>query len=241
MGVAYGTTTLHQATKGIVQDGLVLNLDAGVRDSYNGGTTWRDLKGGNNGTLTNMDASNFSSDRGGGIVFDGTNSYVDLGSSPFIATANPFSVSFFVKMNSMPSNITSPIIIKSSNINFLILISARANYNGISIGAGSTWANGRTQTASSFFLNNWVNVCVVYDGVSSSSISSFTIYENTINRSITAGTGGLVSDAGNTEIGYINSGNTLDGIISNFLIYNKALTSDEVARNYNVMRHRFGI
>jgi hypothetical protein len=42
MGLSYGTTTLHQATKGIVQDGLVLNLDAGVRDSYDSGTTWRD-------------------------------------------------------------------------------------------------------------------------------------------------------------------------------------------------------
>ena len=30
MGIAYGTTTSFQATKGIVQDGLVLNLDAAV-------------------------------------------------------------------------------------------------------------------------------------------------------------------------------------------------------------------
>ena len=28
MGTAYGTTTNFQATKGIVQDGLVVNLDA---------------------------------------------------------------------------------------------------------------------------------------------------------------------------------------------------------------------
>ena len=27
MGVAYGSSTIYQATKGIVQDGLVLNLD----------------------------------------------------------------------------------------------------------------------------------------------------------------------------------------------------------------------
>ena len=47
MGVAYGSSTIYQATKGIVQDGLVLNLDAGVRDSYDGGATWRDLAGSN--------------------------------------------------------------------------------------------------------------------------------------------------------------------------------------------------
>ena len=42
MGVAYGSSTIYQATKGIVQDGLVLNLDAGVKESVDG-TTWYDL------------------------------------------------------------------------------------------------------------------------------------------------------------------------------------------------------
>ena len=32
-----------------------------------------------------------------------------------------------------------------------------------------------------------------------------------------------------------------DGSIGAINIYNRALTSDEVARNFNVMRHRFGI
>jgi hypothetical protein len=54
MGIAYGITTLHQATKGIVQDGLVLNLDPAVKDSYDTGTTWRDLRGNNNATLENQ-------------------------------------------------------------------------------------------------------------------------------------------------------------------------------------------
>ena len=224
----------------IVTDGLVLCLDAAnVRSYPKSGTTWSDLIGSNDGTMQNMTASNFSSDNGGGIIFDGTNSYIDLGSSPFISTSSPFSVNFFIKMNSMPSNITSPIIIKSSGTNFLILISARSGYEGISIGAGNTWVQGRTTTASSFFLNNWVNICVVYDGVSSTSLSSFTIYENVINRSITSGTGGLLNDTGNTEIGYINSGNTLDGIISNFLIYNRALSADEVRRNYEATVGRY--
>ena len=36
MGVAYGSSTIYQATKGIVQDGLVFNLDAGVKESIVG-------------------------------------------------------------------------------------------------------------------------------------------------------------------------------------------------------------
>ena len=42
----------------------------------NGDVTWTDLKGGNNGTLNNMDASNFSTDNGGTLTFDGTNEAV---------------------------------------------------------------------------------------------------------------------------------------------------------------------
>jgi hypothetical protein len=39
----YGSTTFYQAKRGIVQDGLLLNLDAGVRESYpRTGNTWRD-------------------------------------------------------------------------------------------------------------------------------------------------------------------------------------------------------
>ena len=49
------TGRTHIATKGIVQSGLVLNLDAGVSSSYPGtGTTWTDLScNWNNGTQTN--------------------------------------------------------------------------------------------------------------------------------------------------------------------------------------------
>ena len=68
MGIAYGVTTNFQATKGIVQDGLVLNLDAGVKESYNSGTTWRDLTGSNDGTLTNMTATNFNKNNGGILI-----------------------------------------------------------------------------------------------------------------------------------------------------------------------------
>ena len=65
MGIKAGEDTFYQAQRGIVQDGLVLNLDAGVDASYSGGTTWRDLAGSNNGTFINMTADNYTSDNGG--------------------------------------------------------------------------------------------------------------------------------------------------------------------------------
>jgi len=41
--------------------------------------------------------------------------------------------------------------------------------------------------------------------------------------------------------GWWTGSDNFNGIIGNAFIYNRALTSDEVARNFNVMRHRFGI
>ena len=63
----------------IVENGLVLHLDAADTNSYPGsGTLWTDLSGnGNNGTLTNGPA--YSSNNKGYFSFDGTDDYVDTG------------------------------------------------------------------------------------------------------------------------------------------------------------------
>ena len=70
----------------VVEDGLVLALDAGNTKSYPGsGTTWTDLSGnGNNGTLTN--GPTYSSSNGGSIVFDGVNDFVDISNSFQVST-----------------------------------------------------------------------------------------------------------------------------------------------------------
>ena len=61
----------------IVTDGLVFAVDAANKKSYPGsGTTWTDLAGSNDGTLTN--GPTFDSGDGGSIVFDGTDDYVEF-------------------------------------------------------------------------------------------------------------------------------------------------------------------
>ena len=68
----------------LVQNGLVLALDASDRNSYPGsGTTWRDMSGNsNNGTLTN--GPTFNSANGGSIVFDGSDDYAQITTSGII-------------------------------------------------------------------------------------------------------------------------------------------------------------
>ena len=85
----------------IIEDGLVLCLDAGNNNSYpKSGTTWSDLAGSNNGTLTNMDSSNFSNDGAGSLTFDGTDAYIssigNLSTFTFIQNSAEFSISAWV-------------------------------------------------------------------------------------------------------------------------------------------------
>jgi hypothetical protein len=225
----------------IVVDGLVLALDAANTKSYiSGSTIWRDLsRNNNNGTLIN--GPTFNPNNGGSIVFDGIDDFINCGSNNIINTGNAFTVGFWVNMNLMPSNVTSPITIKSNANDFLILISSRLGYEGISIGSGGTWAQGRTGTISSFFLQQWVYITVTYNGTGTSTLSNFNIYENAVNKTLTPGTPGLISQSTSTIIGFINSGNTLNGKISNFTIYNRALSAQEVLQNYNATKTRFGL
>jgi hypothetical protein len=64
----------------IVTNGLVLYVDAGNNNSYpESGTTWTDLIGGNNGTLTN--GPTYNSGNGGYIDLDGSNDLVNFGNT----------------------------------------------------------------------------------------------------------------------------------------------------------------
>lgn len=71
----------------IVENGLVLYLDAGNTKSYPGsGTVWTDLsRNGNNGTLTN--GPTFNSANIGSIVFDGSNDHIVIPASSWISGA----------------------------------------------------------------------------------------------------------------------------------------------------------
>jgi len=86
---------LNRDYEGIVTDGLVLNVDAGFTPSYpKNGTTWYDVGGGYNGTLTN--GPTFSTDGEGSIVFDGIDDEVTI---PINSVFNTSSVTFEVWAN----------------------------------------------------------------------------------------------------------------------------------------------
>ena len=89
MGLAHGVTTKWQATKGVVQNGLVLNVDAAVKESYDSGTTWYDLVKNNNGSIVNGPV--YDKEKGGKFILDGTNDYIGFGQTS-LSTQGPATI-----------------------------------------------------------------------------------------------------------------------------------------------------
>lgn len=222
----------------IVTDGLVLCLDAANKRSYPGtGTTWTDLSGnGNNGTLTN--GPTFSAVNSGSIVFDGTNDRIDCGTSfnTVITGTNNFTVSCWVYPENSQNqyadiwgNHIEPYkgIVCQQNFNIL-------NQYSVAWGTGTTWAG---NSYFNLITRLWNHLCFVRNG------SSSIVYLNGI---VTISDINSTSISPNTDfnfqigIGYnLTSSRFFNGKISNFNLYNRALTANEVRQNYNATRGRF--
>jgi hypothetical protein len=226
----------------IVTDGLVLCLDAADRNSYvSGSTTWRDVAGSNNGTLTN--GPTFNSSNGGSIVFDGTNDAV-------ICTDNT--------TNNITSNtITLSAWIKPNNVISYKQIFARASGTGTTqrqyglyivgaAGAGAVNSLGfeiRTTSGvvdrgyGSIVSDVWQYVTGVYNG------TNMYWYINGVQIQFFSQSGNIITQSSNLYIGQFSSGgfSTFNGNIASAQMYNRALSAQEVLQNYNAQKSRFGL
>ena len=218
----------HIATKGVVQDGLVLNLDAGVSSSYPGsGTTWSDLSSnGNNGTLTN--GPTYSSSNGGSIVFDGTNDYVETSSGMFNCNSN---FTFNSWVNADVNNTIRTIISKISAYGSIQIRFNSSNQvqivnnNVVNVGSFSSFNSS---------ASTWYNICVVRNS------NTYNLYVNGTYISSFTSTNTYTHDADTIGQNYFSS-EKWDGKISAISAYNRALTAAEVEQNFNATKSRFGL
>ena len=217
----------------IVSDGLVLCLDAANPRSYPGsGSTWYDLSGnGNNGTLVN--GVGYSSDNAGSLVFDGVNDTVITGNSE-ITGNNPWSISLWVNVNISENGVGRQgwIIWEGSGSQFTNqLIAIGVNGGKVEI---AHWSNDSVFGNSSISFGSFQNIVVSFDSTNER------IYINAVNTdgksatlNITNGAWSIASAA--------NINNFLKCNISQVLIYNRALSAQEIRQNFNATRGRNGI
>jgi hypothetical protein len=213
----------------VVEDGLVLCLDAGSKRSYPGtGTTWTDTVGGNDGTLTN--GPTFSSANGGSIVFDGSNDTVNTGVNPasLVGNGNPATISAWFYSYTTAQRLFFG---QGTTNRFYI---EQYNRNGSLV---AHWGFGDSQnsaTSQAFInTNTWYNYTATYDG------SVAKGYLNGVNTDTTS-IGGSKNYGGSLSVGsWGNNGFYFSGRISTVNVYNRALTADEIRRNYLSTKERY--
>ena len=213
----------------LVTNGLVICLDAADKQSYSGsGTIWRDLVGSNDGTLTN--GPTYSSAGGGSIVFDGANDFVQcLGS--LTVTAATFVT--WIRRNGSQGTYDGILFSRGTN-----------NTTGMSFYGfnqlGYTWND-------SPFTYNWnsgltipdLTWCMVAISVTSTAATAYLCESSRITSATnTLSHGSSLLD--DIKIGVDEFQNRcFTGNIATAMIYNRALSANEISQNYNALKGRF--
>lgn len=220
----------------IVTDGLILYLDAANRRSYPGnGVIWYDLTtNNNNNTLYNSPI--FAS---GFLLFNGTTQYASAGDNdnlhPELCTVEVWTRA-----------------IDESNLDHVTNIVGKGNWNssfghwhlGYKNGTAlsfaynlNTWSVGASYLLSSFDATQWHNIV----GVCSNDNNA--LYIDGIFISNDTGTnGGRVLNDFEFQIARSSYfGNFYNGAISIVKMYNRPLNQNEIVRNFNATRGRFGV
>ena len=240
---------LNRNYEPIVTDGLTFLIDPGFTPSYpRSGTTWYNVSGTNNGTLTN--GPTFSSDGGGSIVFDYTDDYINFTTN--LPSSTSYTVSCWFSANT-------------------------GNWNGALFGFGTgaspntqdvylfgEWSSGcPSPLGGSFGFNTWNcdswgfgNASPILKGTgfhhvvatfNHQSVGSNKLWLDGIEKTLTQQIGSTQFSANLKNQFKIaangwNVGDQLwNGKIATCQVYNRALTQSEITQNYNAQKGRFGL
>ena len=217
---------------GIVTTNLSMFLDAGNAASYPGsGTAWTDLSGNSrNGTLTN--GPTYTSADGGSIVFDGTNDFVQCSGS-ITATAATFVT--WIRRNGTQSDYDGIIYSRGATATGI-------QFFGTTNRIAYTWNNAvNTYTWNSGLTIPDLTWCMIAVSVTSTSATAYlcqssgiTSATNTVSHTSTT-----LDDIkiGQDDLG----GRFFTGNIATAMIYDRALSADEILQNYRALAWRYGL
>jgi hypothetical protein len=235
-GQQTGLFLVNREYENIVTDGLILNLDAGFTPSYpKSGTTWYDVSGTNNGTLTN--GPTFSSNDGGSIVFDGTDDYAPITSNIFAVGNGNFTLEAWCYRNPTANEFSG--IIASTTI---------GNINGIALTDRTCWIG--TSSTSQAIGNNSIknfndNVWFYASFRRSDFGTTLSLKINGVDRFTPVTFGSPTFVGGETfHIGQRYNNNSSfpwKGNIANIKFYDKDLSDEEILQNFNAQKGRFGL
>ena len=189
---------------------------------------WIDMKGGNNGTLTN--GPTFSGDNVGGIEFDGTDDSIELSSLDTSLFSGDASLFCFLKTYTSGANSGT----KSGIFGFGSSSNSHYTWNDGKIYL-DTFRNARIGpiTPSSVDRSTPHSLCIT-----TKSGGQWKLYQN-LNLVTSVSAQSSISMS-NLRIGWDNSiGYRFEGSFYNFMLYNKELSVEEIRQNYLATKERY--
>jgi len=216
----------------VVTTGLQVYIDAGQTASYPGsGTAWTDLSGnGNNGTLVNSPTFTSAGDA----------SYFSFGSAGSQRTSFTYQTPVQTAATAFTWNIwTYP----TANQDGYVLMGYRGTtplqFYKLTTQKFEMYP---AEIFQLFTLNVWQNICVIYDGTQAGT-ANMKMYVN--------GTQVGLRDADQPDLSpsampfYVGgdpiASEFATARISQVLVYNRALSTIEIAQNYNAVKSRYGL
>ena len=227
----------HYSPK-IVTDGLVLYLDAANTNSFLvGSNTWVDLsRNQKNGSLS---GATFSYLKGGAIVFDGIDDYVDVPNTiSLLPSVGSGTIDFVYKLNATSSvsdflniwGFTNNIFQYENNVGLMRFVWRYDDllYNGLS--SGIVYGD----------FNIYHITCTYTSSIGS---STFKIYKNGVFLGNITYPKSLISSNNSLRLGnpYTITGDSNNCTIFNFKIYNRELSATEVFQNFKATKSRFDL
>ena len=236
-----GTHADVEDYKNVITRGLVLHLDASALESYPGsGTSWSDLSGNNNGTLTN--GPTFSSGNQGYINFDGTNDYVNIPYNAVLDTPSGATYEIWFKptvstSGEFLSRGTSDGGATPDNPRFYIYNTGKIYFDW-SRPSVDTYTETNTGAVTMGAWNQIVGIATPSAALrmfANGYETSYSLQVQTLPATI-PNTSDPIQIGGVTWIPRYFTGN-----IASVKLYNRVLASAEILQNYNIQKGRFGL
>jgi hypothetical protein len=202
---------------------------------------------GNNGYIYNAATTSAKviGKLGQGLRFDGVDDYVNIGNGPTLTSGVPFSIGWWEKISTnvggtiYPSRFRLIVDNNSSNNGFIVIRSNDGNYAPISWGGANSIGNtffvkaaGAPTISSS--INIWHHFVLTGTNPSSNTAGNFNLYVDGVSYATSAaGVGNSINNTTN-RIGYDGIDTASNTVLDDVRVYNRALTSTEVLRLYNM-------
>jgi hypothetical protein len=217
-------------------DTLALYVDAANTRSYSGsGNTCYDLSAYNNsGALTSV---TFSGSGGtGAFVFNGTTSLINLGTTNGGNVTSSWTLESWIKPTTSGEGSAGRVFQHSSGslTGFICSLSGTSPAN---LRLDTYAVSGFSAVLSNCVtLNSWQQVVWAF------SAGSVTFYVN----GAAVGTSSITSPSSYTGSDFIGNNsasatNTFDGSIGVVKLYRNTLTADQILKNYNILKKRYGL